>query len=206
MAAIITNAFLGLSKTMNILVVYAHPDPESYNASLFKLACQELEQAGHKVHPLDLYACDFEARMSRSERESYMTKDNTVGIEDHVAKLRWAEALVFVYPTWWMGPPAILKGWLDRVWLPGVAATFGPNGVQPGLTNIQKIMIVTTQGASRWRMAVIGNPPRKMFKLSLKSVTGCKDIQWEALYSMDKNTEKDREGFITRLTKKLKAF
>ena len=191
---------------MNVLVVYAHPNPESYNAALFKLTCDQLAQAGHTVHPLDLYDCDFEARMSCEERISYMTEDNTQGIEDHVAKLKWAEAVVFVYPTWWMGPPAILKGWLDRVWLPGVVATFGPNGVQPGLTNIKKFLIITTQGSSHWRMTLVGNPPRKMFKLSLKAVSKCKDIKWLALYSMDKNTEEDREQFMEKVSKHLQNF
>ncbi|WP_252178872.1 NAD(P)H-dependent oxidoreductase [Endozoicomonas sp. 4G] len=191
---------------MNVLVVYAHPNPQSYNAALFKLTCEQLALAGHTVHPLDLYETDFEARMSCEERINYMTQDNTNGIENHVAKLKWAEAVVFVYPTWWMGPPAILKGWLDRIWLPGVVATYGANGLQPGLTRIKKFLIITTQGSSHWRMALTGNPPRKMFRLSLKAVSRCKDIQWLALYSMNKTTEVDRKQFMEKVRKHLQSF
>ncbi|WP_422132828.1 NAD(P)H-dependent oxidoreductase [Endozoicomonas sp. ALD040] len=191
---------------MNVLVVYAHPNPESYNGALFRMTCEQLTLAGHNVHPLDLYEIEFEARMSREERLNYMTRNNTDGIENQVAKLKWAEAVVFIYPTWWMGPPAILKGWLDRVWLPGVVATYGPKGLEPGLTRIKKFLIITTQGSSRWRMALIGNPPRKMFRLSLKVVSRCKDIKWLALYGMDKKTEEDRKQFMKKVSKHLQGF
>ncbi|MGI9275583.1 MAG: NAD(P)H-dependent oxidoreductase [Endozoicomonas sp.] len=191
---------------MKVLVVYAHPDPDSFNAAIHEQVCSELQQAGHEVHDLDLYREKFQASMSREEREKYMTQENVRGIENQVARLRWADALVFVYPTWWMGPPAILKGWFDRVWLPGVAATFANGVVEPGLTNIKKIMVITTQGSSRWRMFAIGNPPKKMFKLSLKACTRCRDIQWLALYSMDKNTDLQRKHFLEKVRSRIKAI
>ena len=191
---------------MKVLVVYAHPVSESFNSAIHELACDELIKAGHEVHDLDLYEEGFQAAMSSDEREKYMTSDNVKGLEQHVARLRWADALVFVYPTWWMGPPAILKGWLDRVWLPGVAAKFCNGVVEPGLTNIKKVMVITTQGSSRWRMFAIGNPPKKMFKLSLKACTRYRKLEWLTLYSMDKNSGKDRSRFLEKVRRKLKAF
>ena len=186
-----------------ILVVYAHPNPDSYNAAVKDQVLSTLSEAGHQVHLLDLYNQPFEACMSKGERERYMTGQNTEGMEQEICRLRWADTLVCVYPTWWMGPPAILKGWFDRVWLPGVAARFEDGKVTPGLTNLKTMIVITTQGASRWRMALIGNPPRKMMKLSVKACTRSLRFHWLALYGMEKNTQQQRERFLANLKKRL---
>ncbi|WP_461535683.1 NAD(P)H-dependent oxidoreductase [Spongorhabdus nitratireducens] len=191
---------------MKVLVIYAHPNPESFNASLHREVCDGLEKAGHELRDLDLYSENFEPRLSRGEREAYMDGGKLDGVEQHIEALQWAEALIFIYPTWWMGPPAILKGWLERVWLPGVVADFGAEGVKPKLTNIRKAMVITTQGSSWWRMTLIGNPPRKMFKLSLRACTRCRDIQWHALYSMDKIGNAERKRFLKRIRKVVLQF
>lgn len=191
---------------MKTLVVFAHPVPESYNASIFKVVCDELKEKGHELQTLDLYEENFEPRMSEIERKNYMEKDNTSTVDKYVKQLQWADALIMVYPTWWMGPPAILKGWLDRVWLPSVVADFGTNGVTPKLTSLKKILVITTQGASRWRMTLISNPPRKMMRLSLKAVTKCRDIDWLALYSMDKIAKPQLSQFLEKVRQKIQHF
>ena len=186
-----------------ILVVYAHPNPESYNSAIKDQVIAALKEAGHQVNVLDLYQENFEARMDHTERLRYMADNNTDGLEQEVCRLRWADSLVLVYPIWWMGPPAILKGWLDRVWLPGIAAQFDTGVVAPGLTKIRRVVVITTQGSSWWRMKLIGNPPRKMMKLSMWACTRFKSFHWLALYSMDKNTQQKRERFLGKLSKKL---
>ena len=191
---------------MNVLVVYAHPNPESFNAAISQEVCNTLREAGHSLQALDLYKEGFDASMSRDERERYMSPENTQGLEEHVEKLKWAEALVFVYPTWWMGPPAILKGWLDRVWLPGVVCKIGPNGIEAALTNVDKVVVITTQGSSRFRMAVIGNPPRKMFRLSMRAVTRYKSFDWLAMYSMDKASHEGRTRFLEKVRKQMQKL
>ncbi|WP_067520021.1 NAD(P)H-dependent oxidoreductase [Endozoicomonas ascidiicola] len=191
---------------MKTLVLLAHPVTDSFNHSIFNVVCEQLALKGHEIKTLDLYLEDFEARMSASERANYMKKDNTETVDKYVKQLQWAEALIMVYPTWWMGPPAILKGWFDRVWLPSVVAEFGPEGVKPKLTNIKKIQIITTQGSSKWRMTLIGNPPRKMMKLSLKAVTKCRDIDWLALYRMDKISKPELSQFLDKVREKIKRF
>ena len=191
---------------MNILVVYSHPNPESFNSAIQRLVCNELTSRGHQIELLDLYGDDFDPRLSRQEREGYMGKNNTRHVAHYVQQLQWAEALIMVYPTWWMGPPAILKGWFDRVWLPSVVAEIGPEGITPKLTHIKKIMVITTQGSSKLRMNLLLNPPKIMMKVSLKACTKCKDIQWLALYSMDKIRENKRKRFLLEVKKKLQTF
>lgn len=191
---------------MNILVVYAHPNPESFNYGIQKTVCEELSAGGHRVELLDLYRDNFDPCMSREERIAYMGKNNIAPVRGYVEQLQQADALILVYPTWWMGPPAILKGWFDRVWLPSVVAEFGEKGVTAKLTNIQKILVITTQGSSRLRMNLIANPPRFMMKLSLKICTRCKDIDWLALYGMDKIGQPERERFLTKVRDRVRRF
>ena len=108
---------------MRCLLVTCHPLPDSYGAALTRTALQGLAAGGHEVRHLDLYAMGFDPVLSLAERRSYLsnTQHNIDGLQAHVDALRWAEALVCIYPTWMYGPPAMLKGWLDRVMLPGVA-------------------------------------------------------------------------------------
>lgn len=189
---------------MNILVVFAHPNPESFNGTVCQRVCTQLTEQGHQIDLLDLYQNGFEPCMSRAERLIYMERDKNIEtVEAYVKQLQWADALVLVYPTWWMGPPAILKGWFDRVWLPHVVAEFSKGKVQPKLTNIKKIMVITTQGASKWRMRLAMNPPKLMLKASLKACTCCKGITWLALYSMDKATDSKRKEFLITIKNKI---
>ena len=191
---------------MKTLVVLAHPVSESFTASIYREACEALAQRSCEVQTLDLYQENFDPRLSTEERKTYLDKNNTATVHKYVQQLQWAEALILIYPTWWMGPPAILKGWLDRVWLPSVVAKFGPNGVVPRLTGLKKIMIITTQGASRWRMALIGNPPRRIMTLSLKAVTGCKNIRWLTLHRIDKLSKPALDNFLHKVRRKIRCF
>src|SRR4051794_8760684 len=120
---------------MRCLVVYAHPVATSYCAALRDRALQALNAAGHDTRLLDLYAEGFDPVLSRQERLDYHTAGlNQKPVQSHVDQLKWAEALIFVYPTWWYGLPAILKGWFDRVWLPHVTFMLSPDSRPiPGL-------------------------------------------------------------------------
>src|SRR5919199_1123301 len=96
---------------MRVLLVYCHPRADSFCAEVRDTALAALETAGHAVEVRDLYAEGFPPALSAEERGRYYNEGlNLVGIESHVASLRRAEALLFVYPTWWFGPPAMLKG------------------------------------------------------------------------------------------------
>ena len=110
---------------MQVLVVYCHPRPDSYCRALCESAIAGLDRAGHDVVLLDLYREGFRAQMNPEERRAYETDSPILDpmVARHAAAVAQAEAIVFVYPTWWWGLPALLKGWLDRVLVPGVAFT-----------------------------------------------------------------------------------
>ena len=136
---------------MRVLVIFAHPLEDSCGAALRDVVIRSLKGGGHTVDLCDLYREAFDPVLSVRERQTYRdTASNTENVTEHVHRLRQAEGVVFVFPSWWYGMPAILKGYFDRVWLPGVAFDFGPQAILPLLTNIRLFGVVTTTGAPEW--------------------------------------------------------
>lgn len=182
---------------MKVLVVYCHPREESFSAALRDAVLAGLAKAGHEAELLDLYAEGFAPALSAEERERYHTEGgNLDGIGQHVARLRAAEALVLVYPTWWYGMPAMLKGWFDRVWVPGVAFRLGPGAIEPLLTSIRRLAVVTTYGSPRWLLWVIGHPDRKLLGRGLRRLCakGC-TLEWLSQTRMDHVPRSALEAF-----------
>ena len=109
---------------VKLLVVYCHPVPDSFSAVLRDTVVESAEGRGHEVRVIDLYAEAFDPVMSEQERLGYHTAGtNEVPVRAHLERLRWCTGLIFVYPTWWYGQPAMLKGWIDRVWVPHATFT-----------------------------------------------------------------------------------
>lgn len=153
---------------MRCLVVLAHPLSDSLNGHLARLAVGRLSAAGHDVTLLDLYRAGFEPRLSADERRTYYADASETG-DDH-RLLSEAEMLVLVFPTWWFGFPAILKGWFDRIFAPGVAfdhgSDFGP--IVPRLERLRKVVAVTTLGSHWWvDLLVMRRPVRRVLKTAL---------------------------------------
>jgi putative NADPH-quinone reductase len=196
---------------VNVLVVHAHPSADSFNRAVCDTAVRALERAGHRVTRLDLYHDEggpFEARMSPDERRAYHGDSPIVSddVARHVGLVRAAEALVFVYPTWWNGLPAILKGWLERVLVPGVAFRFDPRThvVRRGLTNVRRIVGITTYGSPRASVFVMTDGGRRTLRRTLRGV--CHRFartRWLALYRLDATTVDDRLAFLDRVERSL---
>lgn len=186
---------------MKILLVYAHPRADSFCHALKETAAGALRENGHAVDVLDLYAEGFRAEMTAEERGAYHTEGaNLAGIESYVARLKAAEALVFVYPTWWYGLPAILKGWFDRVWAPGVVFEINGGVIKALLTNVRAIHVVSTMGAPWWFAWAMGHPGRMFLRLGVKRMCapGCR-FTWRAHDRMDSSTPESRAAFLARV-------
>lgn len=186
---------------MRVLLVYCHPRADSFCAVLRETVREALAARGHDVELLDLYAEGFLPALSADERARYHTEgDNLAGVEPHVARLRAAEALVLVYPTWWYGMPAMLKGWFDRVWLPGVAFRLGDGAIEPMLTNIRRIAVVTTYGSPRWLLWYLGWPDRRLLGRGLRRLCarGCR-LDWLSLTRMDQRQRGELAAFRDRV-------
>ncbi|MGJ8571048.1 MAG: NAD(P)H-dependent oxidoreductase [Hoeflea sp.] len=190
---------------MRILVVHAHPVASSFNASLFRMAVECLSKSGHEVDAIDLYEDGFNPVMSEEERLNYHDLDaNRKPVETYVDRLLRAEALVLVYPVWNYGFPAILKGWFDRVFLPGVSFGLVGGKVRPTLHNIGKILVITTYGGSRFRSWLMGDPPRKIANRMLRAtVRPGASVTYLAHYEMNLSTYKTRHSFMSRVERAL---
>jgi putative NADPH-quinone reductase len=193
---------------MRVLMIYAHPREDSLAAALRDAARAGLEAAGHVVEIRDLYAEGFNPALSAEERGRYHdVAVNLEGIEDHVASLRAADALLLVHPTWWYGMPAMIKGWFDRVWSPGVAFKLGEGAIEPLLTNITRIGVVTTYGSPTWLLWYIGRIDRKLIGRGIRRLCArdCK-VEWLTLTRMDQRTRPECEAFVAKVRARLAAW
>jgi len=187
---------------MRILVIYAHPVETSFHAAMHARVVAALRQAGHEVDDCDLYAEGFNPVLSRQERLNYHdTAINQLPVKGYVERLQRADALVFCFPVWCFGLPAILKGWFDRVLMPGVSFDISdPAHVKPALTHLKRIVALTSYGRPRWMAFVMGDPPRKVIKRYLRALTGGKArIGYHAYYHMNVATPALLERHMQRI-------
>ncbi len=193
---------------MRILVLYAHPVETSFGAALHRQVVSSLTSAGHEVDDCDLYAEDFDPRLSREERLGYHDLETNQGpVAGYVQRLQQAEALVIVTPVWNFGYPAILKGFFDRVFLPGVSFKMKDGKVAPCLHNIRKMAVVTTYGGARLRAFLVGDPPRKIATRVLRAIIKpAAPISYHALYDMNRRTDDERKSFLGRVASAMEAF
>lgn len=153
---------------MRCLVVHAHPLGQSLTRHFCDAARDELTACGHAVDFLDLYAIDFDPRLTARERATHHAAEPDHGaVLEHTSLLAAAEVVVLVFPTWWFGLPAILKGWIDRVFAPGVGFAHGENfgPIKPLLVNLRHAVAITTLGSPWWiELFVMRRPVRNQLK------------------------------------------
>lgn len=192
---------------MRVLVVHAHPVETSFNAALHRAVVDTLRAAGHTVDDCDLYAERFDPVLTREERLGYHDVPANRGpVAPYVDRLLAAEALVFVNPVWNFGFPAILKGYLDRVFLPGVSFKLVDGKVRPALTNIRKLAAVTSYGGTRLRALLAGDPPRKLVTRVLRAACGFPPVTYLAHYDMNRSTDASRAAFLAKVESAMRTF
>lgn len=197
---------------MRLLIVFCHPDPESFGAAIYRTACEALRSAGHELRCIDLYADGFNPVFTLEEKRSYLgdTARNIAGVASHVEALKWAEGWVAIYPSWFYGLPAMFKGWLERVWLPGVAFTVAKakqRRIGGELSNIRLFIGITTSGSPWWWLKLIGDPGRSLLMKGLRPLYArhCQR-HWLQLCNMNHVTADERDDFLQRVYRELSAL
>lgn len=195
---------------MRVLAVCCHPAGDSLHAALRAEALGRLAADGHELTVIDLYAEGFDPALRAPEWSDYWSPTTKAAdVERHVAELRTCEALVLIYPTWWYGMPAMMKGWLDRIWLPGVAFDIRDGKIVPHmLSNIRRFAVVTTHGSPWWLIrGVMGEPGRKQVVRGLRQhmARRCK-VSWNALYAVDTLEHDALEAWSERTARRLGRF
>jgi NAD(P)H dehydrogenase (quinone) len=193
---------------MRFLVVYAHPVEDSFLSALHRQVVKSLEEAGHEVDDCDLYAEGFQPVLSRDERRLYHNTDaNRVFAERDIGRLLRCEGLVLVYPTWWFGMPAILKGYIDRVWVPGVAFELAGGQPRPLLRNIVRFSVVTTYGTPWWINKLMGDPGRCVFMRGIRHLFS-RNVRtlWLAKHGMDFADYASRQRFLRKVEREMRTI
>jgi putative NADPH-quinone reductase len=184
---------------MRVLVLYAHPVETSFVAAVHMKVVATLRARGHEVDDCDLNLEKFDPVMSRQDRLDYHDLAlNQARVGPYVDRLLAAQGLVFVHPVWNYGFPAILKGFVDKVFLPGVSFNLAPDGTYtPNLRHIRKLAAVCTYGGDRLRSMLMGDPPRRFFKRSMRSLVGLRArCDYVAHYDMNRTTPERRARFL----------
>jgi putative NADPH-quinone reductase len=195
-----------LGTMTRVLVLFAHPCAESFSAALHGRVVDTLTARGWDVDDCDLNAEGFQPVLTEAERRGYHDPGNIAAVQDHVDRLRAAEALVMVFPVWNFGYPAILKGFLDRVFLPGVSFRLEDGKVRPNLTHIRKLAAVTTYGGTRMRALLVGDPPRRCVTRAVWHVCRPDRMRYLALYDMNRASDAVRSGFLDRVDREMKVL
>lgn len=138
---------------MRALVVHAHPLPSSLTRHFADAVQASLVSAGHTANFVDLYQIDFDPRLTAHERATHYAPDRPANdVAPLAEQLLTAEILVLVFPTWWFSMPAIVKGFVDRVFAPGIAFAHGENfgPIKPLLTQLRHVVAITSLGTPWW--------------------------------------------------------
>lgn len=191
---------------MRALLVTAHPLSDSLNAHFADQAQAAAIAAGHQIERLDLYAADFDPRLSAEERRSYygatpFSPDQALARQ--IEQLEGAELLILIFPTWWFSFPAILKGWFDRLWRPGIAFDHAADmgRITPRLNKLRHVVAITTLGSPRWiDLLVLRQPVKRVLRWSiLKPCAPQARLHWLSLYSAETASQRDADTFAARI-------
>jgi len=194
---------------MRVLVLYAHPVETSFVSALHHEVVSTLRARGHEVDDCDLNVEGFDPVMSRQDRIDYHdVKVNRARVAPYVERLLAAEALVLVFPVWNYGFPAILKGFIDKVFLPGVSFELKENGdYTPKLHHVKRLAAVCTYGGTRLRTILMGDPPRRVVKRSLRSLIALSaSCAYLAHYDMNHTKPERRARFLEEVRRAFEAW
>ncbi len=132
---------------MKVLIVFTHPNPNSFNHALLESISEGLKQAGHEVKIKDLYQEKFDPILKAEDLAQLQQGITPEKIAKEQDQLLWADSLIFIYPLWWFDRPAMLKGWFDIVLTNGLAFEYSSEGVK-GLLKHKKALVIITAGGS----------------------------------------------------------
>lgn len=183
---------------MNVLVILGHQNPGSFCHAIAETAVQTLKAAGHAVTFHDLYAEQFDPILRHHQIPKGAPQDPI--IERHCHEVRAADGYVIVHPNWWAQPPAILKGWIDRVFRQGVTYEFGPGGKVIEHLSGKRALVFTTSNTPRdVELAVFGDPLENLWKTCIFGFCGVRDFRRRNFESIILSTPEQRRQWLAEV-------
>ena len=194
---------------MNISLVLAHPDPRSFNHAIAGAAAQQLQANGHRVCFHDLYAERFDPVLPAAEISSNAALPEEVA--QHCREISTADGIVIVHPNWWGQPPAILKGWVDRVLRPGVAYNFlegdSGEGVPVGLLKARAVLVFNTANTPPERERnVFGDPLQLLWKNCIFDFCGNPAFCREMFTVIVTSSADERERWLKKVAEAVDSY
>ncbi len=184
---------------MIVSVILGHPDQGSFNHAIAETAAAALKESGHQVLFHDLYGEKFDPVLPSCE----ISKDARLDplVKRHCDEIARAEGIVIVHPNWWGQPPAVMKGWIDRVIRPGVAYEFkegdGGEGVPCGLLKAKAAVVFNTSNTDPEReRTVFGDPLDTIWKNCVFGLCGVTDVRRRTFSVIVTSTEMQRERWL----------
>ena len=185
---------------MKVLVVLAHPNPLSLCSRIAKVVQGALQDAGHSVDLLSLHKEQFDPVLPLSELYTIGNTDRSPQVLDFQSRVARAEALIFISPTWWFDLPAILKGFIDRVFTPGFAFSFSKRGIPKGLLQGKRAILIQTFASPRFVATwLFPNAGWRNFKKSILRFCGLRRIKWLPVFSTNKINAANFESKLQRV-------
>ncbi len=182
---------------MNVLIIYAHPNPRSFNQAILETVDATLRERGHATRIHDLYQMQFRAVLDGEDLLRNWRGDWAPDTRREQDAVQWAQGLVLIYPIWWFGPPAILKGWIDRVFTRKFAFDFGPDGMK-GLLTHERALILNTLGGDeatyqqeRWD-ELLARPIAE----GVLGACGVRNVVHRAFYQVPSVTHAERQAML----------
>jgi len=194
---------------MKILIILAHPDTSSFNHAIAHQAAETLKKNNHEVIFHDLYTEDFDPRLPGEEIPRETNLPDTIA--QHCNETASADGIIIVHPNWWGMPPALLKGWVDRIIRPDVAYKFveGDNGegVPVGLLNANTALVFNTSNTEAKReQDAFGDPLERIWKDCIFDLCGVKDCFRRMFGVVVTSTPEEREAWLAEVHKKVDEY
>ena len=185
---------------MKILLIYAHPTGESFNHEVRDTFIKSSKKAGHQVDLIDLYEEKFNPVLSESELRGELSDE----VKAYQERIKKADYLAFIFPIWWFRMPAIMEGWIDRVFTSGFAFKYIPfigSFKRPvGLLPVKKAVVISTYGGPGWFYKLFRcSVPWKRLKLGVLRFCGIKKLVHLPLYYVPFTTDKKRNGYLKKV-------
>jgi len=188
-------------KNTNTLIIFGHPNPDSFNGAILKTVENKLKEKQYKFISKNLYQLNFNPILTMNDfaRMRNSTVTNDIAIEH--SDIEWAKNIIFIYPIWWAGQPAIVKGWIDRVFSRGFAYAPQEDGTVKGLLSDKTVMVFTTSGSSEENMNQSGMTAamEKVMMEGILGFCGISTMLYKNLYEIPATTDEQRNMMLDEI-------
>jgi NAD(P)H dehydrogenase (quinone) len=185
---------------VRVLVVLAHPRRDSFNAALAEALCEGLRRDGHEPDLADLYEEGFRPDLTAEDLRIYQSGAVPPDVAPYHARIGAARGLAFVFPVWWFGMPAVMKGFVDRVLFEGFAFRFRASGMAEGLLTHPRALVLNTTGvtATLYRTMGFGRPLKRSFDSWTLRMCGIREVKRVLFYDVVNAGDDVRAGYLGR--------